>query len=191
LNDYVKSTFYAPMNLPTMGFQPMQFLSLSQVAPTEEEKYFRRQLIRGTVHDPGAAMFGGVSGHAGLYSDARDLAAVMQMLLDGGQFNHRSYIKKETIDLFTAYHSDSSRRGYGFDKPEKDNPIRAEAYPTLSASAATFGHTVFTGTCAWADPQKNIVFIFLSNAVNPSGKSVFLKMNVRPKIHELIYEALM
>lgn len=190
LNDYVKATFYTPMNLPTMGFNPLHYLPLSQVVPTEEEKIFRRQLIRGTVHDPGAAMFGGVSGHAGLYSNARDLAAVMQMLLDGGNFGNQSYLKKETIDLFTVYQSDSSRRGFGFDKPEKDNAIREEAYPTLSASPSTFGHTGFTGTCAWADPEKNLIFIFLSNAVHPAGKSVFVKMNVRPKIHELIYEAL-
>jgi len=190
LDEYVKNTFYTPMNLSTMGFQPLKFLPISQIAPTEAETLFRRQLIRGTVHDPGAAMFGGVSGHAGLYSNARDLAAVMQMLLDGGSINKQSYIKKETVHLFTVYQSDSSRRGFGFDKPEKDNAIREEAYPTLSASASTFGHTGFTGTSAWADPEKNLIYIFLSNAVHPGGKSVFLKMNVRPKIHELIYEAL-
>ena len=190
LNEYVKNTFYQKMSLPTMGFQPLHFLPVSQVVPTEEEKIFRRQLIRGTVHDPGAAMFGGVSGHAGLYSNARDLAAIMQMLLDGGTFSNQSYIKKETINLFTVYQSDSSRRGFGFDKPEKDNDVRAEAYPTLSASPSTFGHTGFTGTCAWADPDKNLVYIFLSNAVHPTGKSVFMKMNVRSKIHELIYGAM-
>ena len=190
LDEYVKNTFYTPMSLPTMGFQPLSVLPASQIAPTEEEKIFRRQLIRGTVHDPGAAMFGGVSGHAGLYSNARDLAAVMQMLLDGGIFANQPYIKRETINLFTVYQSDSSRRGFGFDKPEKDNAVREEAYPTLSASPATFGHTGFTGTCAWADPEKNLVYIFLSNAVHPGGKSVFTKMNVRTKIHELIYQAL-
>ena len=190
LDEYVKNTFYTPMSLSTMGFQPLSVLPASQIAPTEEEKIFRRQLIRGTVHDPGAAMFGGVSGHAGLYSNARDLAAVMQMLLDGGIFANQPYVRRETIKLFTVYQSDSSRRGFGFDKPEKDNAVREEAYPTLSASPATFGHTGFTGTCAWADPEKNLVYIFLSNAVHPGGKSVFTKMNVRTKIHELIYQAL-
>lgn len=190
LDEYVRAAFYTPMSLTTMGFKPLDFLPIQQVAPTEDEKIFRRQLLRGTVHDPGAAMFGGVSGHAGLFSNARDLASVMQLLLNGGYFNGKQYLKKETIDLFTSYHSNSSRRGYGFDKPEKDNALRAKPYPTLSAPAGTFGHTGFTGTCAWADPANNIVFILLSNAVHPSGKGLFLKMNVQPKIHEAIYEAL-
>lgn len=190
LDEYVRNEFYTPMSLTTMGFKPLDFLPIQQVAPTEEEKVFRRQLLRGTVHDPGAAMFGGVSGHAGLFSNARDLASVMQLLLNGGYFNGKQYLKQETIDLFTTYHSDSSRRGYGFDKPEKDNALRAKPYPTLSAPAGTFGHTGFTGTCAWADPANNIVYIFLSNAVHPYGKKLFLEMNVQPNIHETIYEAL-
>jgi len=98
-----------------------------------------------------------------------------------------------TVGLFTAYHSDISRRGYGFDKPEKDNATRPEPYPCLSASPQTFGHTGYTGTCVWADPEKNLIFIFLSNRVNPDGGDVnkkLLNMNVRPKIHEAIYKAL-
>ncbi|MEO5985147.1 MAG: glycoside hydrolase family 3 N-terminal domain-containing protein, partial [Ferruginibacter sp.] len=146
LDKYVKKEFYEPMSLSTMGFKPLEYLPVSQVAPTESEKIFRRQLLQGTVHDPGAAMFGGVSGHAGLFSNARDLASVMQLLLNGGYFNGRNYLKKETIDLFTMYHSDSSRRGYGFDKPEKNNMISTDPYPTLSAPPSTFGHTGFTGT---------------------------------------------
>jgi len=191
LDEYVRNEFYTPMSLTTMGFKPLDFLPVEQIAPTENEMIFRRQLIRGTVHDPGAAMFGGVAGHAGLFSNARDLASVMQLLLNGGHFNGMNYLKKETIDLFTIYHSDSSRRGYGFDKPEKDNEIRSEPYPALSATSGTFGHTGFTGTCAWADPFYNLVFIFLSNAVYPYGKKLFLEMNIRPKIHQTVYEALL
>ena len=190
LDEYVRRTFYNPMSLPSMGFKPLLRMDTSRIVPTENEKQFRLQLLRGDVHDPGAAMFGGVAGHAGLFSDAYDLAAVMQMLLNGGTYNGKQYLQKETIDLFTAYHSNISRRGYGFDKPEKDNATRAEPYPALSASAQTFGHTGFTGTCVWADPASNLVFIFLSNRVNEPAQDLFLKMNVRPKIYEVIYNAL-
>ena len=190
LDEYVRRTFYDPMSLPSMGFKPLLRMDTSRIVPTENEKQFRLQLLRGDVHDPGAAMFGGVAGHAGLFSDAYDLAAVMQMLLNGGTYNGKQYLQKETIDLFTAYHSNISRRGYGFDKPEKDNATRAEPYPALSASAQTFGHTGFTGTCVWADPASNLVFIFLSNRVNEPVPDLFLKMNVRPKIYEVIYNAL-
>lgn len=190
LDAYVRKTFYAPMGLSSIGFKPRERMPLSRVAPTEQEKIFRRQLIRGDVHDPGAAMMGGVAGHAGLFSTAYDIAAIMQMLLNAGEYNGKRYLQKQTVDLFTAYHSNISRRGYGFDKPEKDNNKRAEPYPTLSASPATFGHTGFTGTCVWADPQKNIVYLFLANRVNPDGSNKFLKMNIRPKVHETIYRAL-
>ncbi|MEP7111010.1 MAG: glycoside hydrolase family 3 N-terminal domain-containing protein [Ferruginibacter sp.] len=193
LNEYAKKEFYTPLGLTTAGFLPREYLPLNQVAPTEMEKQFRRQLIRGDVHDPGAAMFGGVAGHAGLFSNAYDIAVIMQMLLNGGQFNGRSYLRKETVDLFTAYHSTISRRGFGFDKPEKDNNTRPEPYPCLSASPLSFGHTGFTGTCTWADPEKKLVYVFLSNRVTPQGgdNTLLLKMNVRPAIHEAIYRALL
>jgi len=191
LDKYVQQEFYRPMALSSAGFKPAEHMLLSNVAPTENEPVFRRQQLRGDVHDPGAAMFGGVAGHAGLFSNAYDIASIMQMLLNGGTFNGKRYLQKETIDLFTAYHSNISRRGYGFDKPEKDNDKRAEPYPCFSASPSTFGHTGFTGTCAWADPENNLVFVFLSNRVNPDGVNPKLgRMNVRPKIHEAIYKAL-
>lgn len=189
LDAYVRKTFYGPMGLSSIGFNPLQRQASSLIVPTEEEAKFRMQLLRGYVHDPGAAMMGGVSGHAGLFSNAYDLAAIMQMLLNGGIYNGAHYLKKETVALFTGYRSDVSRRGYGFDKPEKDNASRKEPYPCLSASANTFGHTGFTGTCVWADPEKNLVYVFLSNRVNPIGSDTLLKMNVRPKIQEAIYQA--
>jgi CubicO group peptidase (beta-lactamase class C family) len=101
------------------------------------------------------------------------------------------FFQKQTVELFTAYHSNISRRGYGFDKPEKDNDKRPEPYPCASASPLTFGHTGFTGTCTWADPEKKIVYVFLSNRVCPQGDNPLLgKMNVRPTIHELIYKSI-
>lgn len=190
LDLYTYENFYHPMRLKTTGFLPRDRFPLNRIAPTEQEVSWRRQLLRGDVHDPGAAMFGGVSGHAGLFSDAYDLAVIMQMLVNGGTIGGQQYLKKETIEYFTAYHSDFSRRGLGFDKPEKDNNTRKEPYPCADASPLTFGHTGFTGTCVWADPAKQLVFIFLSNRVNPSESSKLGSLNVRGNIMETIYQAM-
>ncbi len=189
MDEYALQNFYAPMHLQSTGYDPLQRNRLGDIAPTENEKIFRTQLIQGSVHDPGAAMMGGVAGHAGLFSNAYDLAAVMQMLLDGGCFNGRQYFKKQTVDLFTAYQSNSSRRGFGFDKPEKDNATRKEPYPSVKTSPFTFGHTGFTGTCAWADPSTGLVFIYLSNRVYPDVSTNMLKLNVRGKIMDVLYDA--
>lgn len=192
LNEYVVKEFYKPMGLTTAGFKPRESNLEKRVIPTEEEKIFRQQLLTADVHDPGAAMFGGVAGHAGLFSNAYDLGMIMQMLLNGGTINGKRFLRKETINLFTAYNSDISRRGYGFDKPEKDNNKRPDPYPCLSASPQTFGHTGFTGTCVWGDPANQLIFVFLSNRVNPNGgdNRKLLDMNVRSKIHEAIYKAI-
>ncbi|MBO9573988.1 MAG: serine hydrolase, partial [Chitinophagaceae bacterium] len=191
LDQYVKKTFYDPLGLKTTTFKPRDHFAINNIAPTETEPIFRKQMIRGDVHDPGAAMFGGVAGHAGLFSDAYDIAIVCQMLLNGGTMNGVQYLKKETIDYFTAYHSNVSRRGLGFDKPEKDNATRPEPYPTLSASPLTYGHTGFTGTCVWVDPAYNLIYIFLSNRVYNNGDAGrFSRMNVRSKVQETIYQSL-
>jgi beta-N-acetylhexosaminidase len=192
LDEYVATEFYKPLGLTATGFKPREKFPLARVAPTEKEKYFRLQEIRGDVHDPGAAMFGGVAGHAGLFSDAYGIAVIMQMLMDGGVFNGKRYLRPETISYFNTWHSATSRRGFGFDKPEKDNDTRNDPYPCKTASPLTFGHTGFTGTCAWADPASKLVFVFLSNRVNPEGgdNKKLLNMNVRPKIHETIYKAM-
>lgn len=191
LDEYVQKEFYAPLQLSGTGFKPKNHFSLYNIVPTEQEKYFRLQLLRGDVHDPGAALFGGVAGHAGLFSNAYDLAVIMQMLLNEGSLNGRRYLQKQTIKLFSSYQSKISRRGYGFDKPEKDNDEREEPYPCKSASSLTFGHTGFTGTAVWADPQYNTIFIFLSNRICPDGDNKkLLSLNIRPKINEIIYKAL-
>lgn len=192
LNEYVQHNFYDPMGLNSTGFKPLERMNRDNIAPTENERSFRLQLLQGYVHDPGAAMFGGVAGHAGLFSDGKDLAQLFLMLLNGGLWNGKQFFKKETIDFFTAYHSNTSRRGLGFDKPEKDNFTRPDPYPCLSASPETFGHTGFTGTCVWADPQQNLLFIFLSNRVNSVGgdNKLLSSLNIRGKIQELIYKTL-
>lgn len=193
LDNYVRETFYEPLGLLTTGFEPRSRIPLPQLVPTEFENFFRVQWIRGDVHDPGAAMFGGVAGHAGLFSNATDLGVLLQMVLNGGSFNGKSYIKPETIKYFSAYHSNISRRGLGFDKPEKDNASRQEAYPCKSASAQTFGHTGFTGTCVWIDPQYNLVFVFLSNRVCPNGGSnnKLSTLSVRANMMETLYKAML
>ena len=190
LDEYAYENFYVPMALSTTGFKPRERFPANRIAPTQQEIPFRRQLLRGYVHDPGAAMFGGVSGHAGLFSDAYDVAVILQMLMNGGTIGGRRFLKQETVEYFTAYHSDISRRGLGFDKPEKDNATRKEPYPCISASPQTFGHTGFTGTCVWADPAKKMVFIFLSNRVNPQESSRLSSLNVRGNIMEAIYQAM-
>lgn len=192
LNRYVKQTFYDPLGMMSTGFKPRERYPLNRVAPTECEKYFRLQCLHGDVHDPGAAMFGGVSGHAGLFSDAYDLGVLMQMVLNGGTFGGKRYLKPSTIRLFTAYNTRISRRGLGFDKPEKDRAGEKEPYPCRSASPETFGHTGFTGTCVWVDPKYKLIFIFLSNRVCPDGGSNLRlqHMDVRGKIQETLYEAM-
>ncbi|WP_371070082.1 serine hydrolase domain-containing protein, partial [Salmonella enterica] len=121
LDQYVQREFYRPMGLTTAGFLPLSRMALNKIVPTEKEKGFRNQLLQGDVHDPGAAMFGGVAGHAGLFSNAYDIAAIMQMLLDNGTYNGRTYLQPETVQLFTKYQLPGTRRGLGFDKPERDN----------------------------------------------------------------------
>ena len=191
LDEYVNQTFYKPMGLQTIGFRPLERLGRQVIAATEDETIFRRQLIRGYVHDPAAAMFGGVSGHAGLFSNAYDLAALFQMMQNGGIFNGRRYLKSETIEAFTIYNSTISRRGYGFDKPEKDNGPKAKSpYPGKYVSAATYGHTGFTGTCLWVDPVAKLTYIFLGNRINSDRPSLFINLKVREKILDQFYISL-
>jgi beta-N-acetylhexosaminidase len=192
LDQFARKYFYIPLGMTTTCFHPRDHFPLNRIAPTENEKTFRRQQLWGDVHDPGAAMFGGVSGHAGLFSDAYDLAILLQMLLNGGELGGVRYLSAHTVSYFTGYHSDISRRGLGFDKPEKDNSKRKEPYPCKSASPGTFGHTGFTGTCIWVDPKYDLVFVFLSNRVYADGGNNNLrgKLDVRGKMMEAVYKAL-
>ena len=191
LDEYVQKTFYSKMGMGTTGFKPRNRFATDRMVPTETEKQFRRQTTQGDVHDEGASMFGGVAGHAGLFSDAYDLAMLYQMLLNGGEFNGERYLDPGTIKFFTAYHSKFSRRGYGFDKPEKDNAIRKDPYPASLASPQTFGHTGFTGTCVWVDPKYDLVYVFLSNRVYPTrDNNKISQLLIRGKIQDAIYRAL-
>ncbi len=188
LDEFVYESFYLPMGLSTIGYNPLERMRASVVAPTEDDKTFRGQHIRGYVHDQGAAMQGGVAGHAGLFSNAQDLAAVMQMLMDGGEYAGRVYITKETIKLFNTRHFTGNRRGLGFDKPAF-NKKAGSACPEVSEES--FGHTGFTGTMCWADPVTGIVYVFLSNRVNPDAENKKLQnLDIRTKIQSEIYRAL-
>ncbi len=187
--EYTASTFYKPMGLSTMTFRPLQKFDADRVVPTEDDKAFRKQLLQGYVHDPGAAMLGGVSGHAGLFSNANDIAVIMQMLLNKGEYGGVRYLNPTTISLFTRKQEDKNRRGLGFDKPEID--IYKPKSTADDASPRTFGHSGFTGTCVWADPDYNLIYVFLSNRVNPSAdNNKLIKNNIRTQIHQVIYDAM-
>lgn len=185
----VETRFFSKLGINSMCFNPRKQFSLEQIVPTENDTLFRKQLIHGYVHDPGAAMLGGVSGHAGLFGNANSLAIIMQMLLQGGEYGGEKFLKKETIEKFTAQQFPDNRRGIGFDKPEIDPAISG---PTAkSASYKSFGHSGFTGTCVWADPEHNLIYVFLSNRVHPdAGNNKLINMNVRTDIHQVIYDAI-
>jgi CubicO group peptidase (beta-lactamase class C family) len=189
LDEYVAQTFYQPLGLTTAAYNPWKTQNLNLIVPTEEDRYFRRQKVQGYVHDMGAAMLGGVSGHAGLFANANDLAIIMQMILNGGYYGGRRYFSEETTRLFTHRHPECSRRGIGFDLKETDS-VKSQNVCEV-ASNSTFGHLGFTGTCTWVDPEHNLVYIFLSNRTYPSMNNYKLnEHDYRSRIHDIIYEAM-
>ena len=187
LDKFVDENFYIPLQLGHTGFQPLNFISRKKIVPSEYDLKFRKQILRGTVQDPTAAWMGGVSGNAGLFSNAHEVFILMQMLLNGGQMKGHQFLSPETIRSFTQRYT-SSRRGLGFDMTDPENAKRDEPYPTPPASLKTFGHTGYTGTCAWADPETGLVFVFLSNRLYPNSNGVFGRLNIRSKLHEAAYE---
>jgi len=189
VNQFAEQNFYRPLGLATMTYNPWQRGLALRCAPTEEDAYFRHQKLQGYVHDMGAAMLGGVSGHAGLFSNANDLARLFQMLLNGGNYGGQQFLKPETIKLFTTRFNGSTRRGIGFDMKELDETASQNMSPL--AGPNTFGHLGFTGTCVWADPDKNLIFIFLSNRTYPTMENPKLSDgNYRPKLQGVAYRAL-
>ena len=189
LNQYVMTSFYQPMGLRSIGYKPLERISIDRIMPTEQDDYFRQQVIRGYVHDMASAMLGGVSGHAGLFSNANDLAVIMQLLLNKGEYNGVRYLKPETVKLFTTRFQGCSRRGIGFDMKELDT--KAQQNMCVSASDLAFGHLGFTGTVTWADPKQDLVYVFLSNRTFPSmNNNKLIHMDTRIKIHQAIYDAI-
>lgn len=189
LDQFAYETFYGPLGLSTMTFKPLEKHSKSEIPPTEKDTYFRHQTIDGYVHDMGCAMFGGVSGHAGLFSNANDLAILMQMLLNEGYYGGIQFLEPATVKKYTTRHHDCTRRGIGFDMPE----LNASKNKNLSelASPETFGHLGFTGTSVWVDPKHELTFIFLSNRTYPDMDNWKLnKENFRPRIQDVVYHAI-
>ncbi|MBE7175858.1 MAG: serine hydrolase [Mucilaginibacter polytrichastri] len=187
LDKYVDTAFYEPLGMQFATFLPRNKFPKERIVPTEDDKTFRMTLLEGYVHDQGAAMVGGVSGHAGLFATANDLAILYQMVLNHGSYGGTQYFKAETVDTFTTRQSSVSRRGLGFDRWDPDE---SKKYPSAMASPQTYGHTGYTGTCVWVDPKYNLVYIFLSNRVNPAVSNKLSDLNIRPKIQDAIYEAI-
>lgn len=188
LDVFVEENFYRPMGLKTTGFNPWRHFPPERIAPSEDDHYYRHQEVRGYVHDMGAAMMGGVSGHAGLFSNARDLAAIFEMLLNDGVWGGRRYLQPETIRLFTTRRADDTRRGIGFDMRETDPAETMNMSP--KASRAAFGHLGFTGVAVWADPVYDLVFVVLTNRTYPSKSGYkWGRDNYRPRLQEVFYQA--
>lgn len=181
--------FYQPLGTNNTMYNPIGKISKNRIIPTEIDTYFRHQIIQGYVHDMGAAMEGGVGGHAGIFSNSMDVAKIMQLYLQKGNYGNRQYFSEKTFNDFnTCYFClEGNRRGVGFDKPQLGS-----SGPTCGcASMTSFGHTGFTGTMAWADPETEIVYIFLSNRTFPAEAANKLsKENIREDIQELIYQAI-
>ncbi|MEM6764199.1 MAG: serine hydrolase [Bacteroidota bacterium] len=184
-NQWLANTLYKPLGLQTMRFLPRESISGRRLIPTENDTRWRRQLLRGYVHDPTAALMGGVSGNAGLFSNANDLAIVMQMLLNQGIYGQKRFFSSETVDEFTE--RKVGRRAYGFDMKNQWGSNMA-----ISASDNTYGHTGFTGTCVWVDPEEELIFIFLSNRIHPSSRNWKLNtFQIRENVHQVLYDAIL
>ncbi len=188
MEEFLQQNFYDPLGLKTMSYLPLCKSPLSHIAPTEYDNYFRKTLVYGLVHDQGAAMMGGVAGHAGLFSNAIDLAKLMQMNLQGGNYGGEQYFRKETLEKFTSIQYNNNRRGIGWDKPvvaEMNSP--ASPY----ASKKAFGHSGFTGTIVWVDPEFDLIYVFLSNRIYPDATNrKLIKNNIRTRIQDLIYQSM-
>ena len=188
---YVNNTFYHPLGATTLTYRPAEQFALNRIVPTENDYFFRHEPIHGRVHDEGAIMMGGVSANAGLFANANDLAKLMQMYLDGGEYGGQRYISEATVKEFTRYQfpENDNRRGLGFDKPDLKRSEDGNA--ALSASDDSFGHSGFTGTFTWADPEYNLVYVFLANRVAPTRDNKRLyELNTRTKIQQVLYDAL-
>ncbi|WP_316813664.1 serine hydrolase domain-containing protein [Pedobacter heparinus] len=185
-NLYVDEHFYKPLGMQTTGFLPLKRFSPDQIIPTENDKD-RNALLDGYVHDPTAALMGGVAGHAGLFGNANDIAIIYQMMLNKGSYGGKEYIKRPTVELFTSKQSTISRRGLGFDRWDPD---LTKKYPSELASPQTYGHTGYTGTCVWVDPVRGLIYIFLSNRVNPTVSEKLGTLKIRGRIQDAINKAI-
>ena len=188
LDAYLMKHIYRPIGLKHIGYQPLNRFGLHQIIPTENDQQFRKQQIHGFVHDPGAAMLGGVGGHAGVFSNANDLAILMQVLLNQGEYGDQCYFAPEVIEEYTRAQFPGNRRGVGFDRPNASGGGTCHEL----ASNKSFGHSGFTGTLIWSDPTYALNYVFLSNRVYQNAENWKLRdMNIRTEIQRVIYESMM
>ena len=188
-NELVKKSIFDPLGLKKIGYKPLNRFDTSEIVPSEIDTYYRHSELDGYVHDMGAAMQDGVGGHAGLFGNAYDVASIMQMYLQKGYYNGIQLIKPETIEAFNKcyYCEKGNRRGIGFDKPQLEG-INGSTCGCVSKTS--FGHSGYTGTYAWADPEKEIIIVILANRTYPKDDNAFSKSNIRTRMQALIYEAL-
>ncbi len=186
---YVNKEIFAPLGAYRTGYRPTEWAALADIAPTEDDTFIRRQTLRGYVHDETANFSGGVQGNAGLFSNAEDIAKLCQMLLNGGCYGDARVLSQETVELFTKSKSPTCRRGLGFDKPDTSD---VDTSPTCEeAGAAVFGHLGFTGTVFWVDPDEQLIFVFLTNCINPTRSNrAFRELNIRPHLYSIVCRSL-
>lgn len=190
MDSFLITNFYRPLGLTRTGFNPLHWTSVDNIAPTEDDRYFRKQVLRGYVHDQSAAVFGGLCGNAGLFSTAEEVAVILQMLMNGGVWNGQRFLSEKTVSQFvtTCPMHNCYRRGLGFDTPSFQKP---NAVLPSMAGNRTFGHQGFTGTVFWCDPQNELIYVFLSNRVYPNADDNKLsKSRLRLLVHEEIYKGL-
>lgn len=183
--EYLYKIFYKPLEMSSTYYQPTNHISKNRLVPTENESYWRKQLLQGYVHDPNSALHGGIAGNAGIFTTTNDLVKLLQMWLNKGVYDNNRYLNAETIDHFTSTQPES-HRGLGFNKRTLTNAAYAMAD---SASANTYGHTGFTGTCFWVDPDNEVVYIFLANRVHPKVNNRMYQYGIRKNVHQVFYDA--
>lgn len=188
MDRFLDQEFYRPMGLKHTGFLPLRFADKQEIIPSNHDGFLRKATLQGFVHDESAAFQGGVSGNAGLFSTAREVALICQMLLNGGELNGHRYLSPSTVKRFTTETSRLGRRGLGFDKPDVRNPQKSPC--CVDAPASVYGHTGFTGTCAWVDPERKLIYVFLSNRTYPNVYNTkMMKLDIRTRIQEAMYKA--
>lgn len=189
METYLQREFYGPMGLERTAYLPLRRFDKSEIVPSNKDRFLRKETLQGYVHDETCAFFGGVGGNAGLFSTASEVAHIYQMLLNGGEIGGQRYLSKETCRLFTTKVSKISRRGLGFDKPDIEDPVKGNC--ASGVPAEVYGHTGFTGTCAWVDPVNELVYVFLSNRIYPNVTNRKLsQLHIRERIQEAIYDAM-
>ena len=190
LDEYVRNEIYLPLGATSLQYNPLKRVPKTKIAPTENDYFLRKQVLIGYPHDEMAAFQGGVEGNAGLFGNAGDMAKLLQMLLNNGEYGGDIFYSRETVRMFTNTKSANSRRGLGFDKPEKREGKTSPCSP--EAPASVYGHTGFTGTCFWVDPDNELIYIFLTNRVYPHrwGNTEWARGDYRTRIQSAIYKSL-